>query len=80
MFLQKQWVYGMVLIGLYVMCYILRQFLEAKLMGTQVGLSPLETLVSMYVGLQLFGLAGVFLGPIGLLMIEDLVALYWNCH
>ena len=47
-------------------------------MGDRIGLTPAETLVSMYVGMKLFGLPGVLLGPIGLLMIEDLVELYWN--
>lgn len=75
---QKRWFAGVVLLGLYVVCYFLRQILEARIMGNQVGLSPVETLVSMYVGLKLFGLAGFLLGPIGLLLIEDLVKLYWD--
>ena len=47
-------------------------------MGDRMGLTPVETLGSMYVGLKLFGLAGFLLGPVGLLMIEDLVELYWK--
>ena len=74
---QKRWLAGVVLLAVYVLCYFLRQTLEAKLMGDMVGLSPVETLVSMYVGLRLFGVAGFLLGPIGLLMIGDLVELYW---
>lgn len=35
-----------------------------------MGLSPLENLMAMYVGLELFGIAGFFLGPLGLLLIE----------
>lgn len=69
---------AMVLLGLYVVCYFVRQILEARIMGGQVGLSALETLVSMYVGLKLFGIAGFLLGPIGLLMIGDLFKLYWR--
>lgn len=76
--MQKRWMAGMVLLAVYVLCYFLRQTLEAKLMGDMVGLSPVETLVSMYVGLRLFGIAGFLLGPIGLLMIGDLVELYWS--
>ena len=45
-------------------------------MGGQVGLTALETLFSMYVGLKLFGIAGFLLGPIGFLIIEDLLRLY----
>ncbi|MFR3729951.1 AI-2E family transporter [Lacrimispora sp.] len=72
----KNWVYGIGLIIIYIICYFLREIMEAKIMGGKVGLTPLETLVSMFVGLQLFGLLGFILGPIGLLIIEDIVELY----
>ena len=72
-FLEKQWFVGGLLMGIYVLCYFIRQVLEARIMGDQAGLSPVETLIAMYVGLQLFGLSGFILGPIGLLLIEDFV-------
>ena len=75
--IQKQWFSGIVLLSVYGISYLIRQVLEAKLMGDQVGLSPVETLVSMYVGLKLFGLSGFLLGPVGLILIMDLVELYW---
>ena len=64
--------------AIYLICYLLREILEAKMMGNRVGLTSLETLISMYVGLQLFGIAGFLLGPIGLLLIEEMVNLYYN--
>ena len=70
------WLYGIGLFVIYIICYFLRQVMEAKIMADKVGLTPLETLISMYVGLRLFGLLGFILGPIGLLIIEDLVELY----
>ena len=45
-------------------------------MGSRMGLSPLETFIAMYVGLELFGIAGFILGPMGLLLIRDLVDIY----
>ncbi|MCI8269915.1 MAG: AI-2E family transporter [Lachnospiraceae bacterium] len=72
-FFGRNWGEGMILLVLYLICYFLRELLEAKLMGNQVGLTSLETLISMYAGLKLFGIFGLFLGPIGLLLIEDLV-------
>ena len=68
-----RWGRGIAVLALYLICYFLREILEAKLMGDRVGLSPLETLIAMYVGLELFGIAGFLLGPVGLLLIEDLV-------
>ena len=67
--LERQWWRGAVLLFIYGLCYFIRQFLEAKLMGSRMGLSALETL-------ELFGVSGFFLGPVGLLIIEDLVKLY----
>lgn len=73
---QRKWYQALVILGLYLVCYFLREFVEAKLMGRKMGLSPLETLASIYVGLQLFGFLGFILGPVGLLLIEDLVEEY----
>ena len=58
---------------LYLVCYFLREFLEARIMGNEIGLTPLESLASIYVGWQLFGFLGFILGPVGLILIEDLV-------
>jgi sporulation integral membrane protein YtvI len=74
--IEKNWLSGIGLIIIYVICYFVREMMEAKIMGGKVGLTPLETLVAMYVGLQLFGILGFILGPIGLLIIEDVVELY----
>lgn len=70
------WGRGLVLLAIYIICYFLREIMEAKMMGDKVGISPLETLISMYIGLQLFGILGFILGPIGLIIIEDMVELY----
>ena len=66
------WKTALILTGLYLICTFMRQFLEVHLMSGQMGLSPFETL---YVGLKLFGIAGLFLGPLGLLLIEDMTEL-----
>ncbi len=76
--IQKRWFSGVVLLSMFGIAYVLRQMLEARIMGEKVGLSPIETLMSMYVGIRLFGLIGFLLGPLGLLIIEDMVAFYWN--
>lgn len=77
-FVTGNWRNGLVLLVLYGICYLLREFLEARMMGSQVGLSPLENLMAMYVGLELFGIAGFFLGPLGLLLIEDLTEAFYR--
>lgn len=42
----------------------IRRTVEPKVMGRHIGLSPLATLIAMYLGLQLIGLLGFILGPL----------------
>ena len=72
-FFRRKWQRGAFLLALYAACYFLREFLEAKLLSDKVDLSPLETLVSIYVGLRLFGIPGVLLGPVGALLIREFI-------
>lgn len=58
-----------VLITVYLLCQIIREVAEPKLIGNRIGIRPLYTLISMYVGLKLFGVAGFILGPVGLIII-----------
>ncbi len=61
---------GASLIILYFIILIVRQVLEPKIIGQQIGVHPLVTLMFMYVGLRVAGVAGLLLGPIVLLMIK----------
>ncbi|MDD4111538.1 MAG: sporulation integral membrane protein YtvI [Herbinix sp.] len=58
-----------VLVTVYLLCQIIREVAEPKLIGNRIGIRPLYTLISMYIGLKLFGIAGFILGPIGLIII-----------
>ncbi|WP_124726929.1 sporulation integral membrane protein YtvI [Staphylospora marina] len=49
-------IYGVIL--------VVRQFLEPKLVASNVGLDPLFTLFALFVGLKLFGFVGLILGPV----------------
>lgn len=60
---------GNMLMGtqLAVLAFILlaiRRTVEPKVMGQHIGLSPLATLIAMYIGLKLLGLLGFILGPL----------------
>jgi sporulation integral membrane protein YtvI len=58
-----------ILITVYLVCQIIREVLEPKLIGNRIGIKPLYTLISMYIGVKLFSLMGFVLGPIGLVII-----------
>lgn len=43
---------------------VFRRVAEPKVVGDQTGLSPIASLVSIYVGMRLAGVAGMILGPV----------------
>ena len=45
----------------YLVCQIIREVIEPKLIGNRIGIKPLYTLMAMYIGLKLFGIAGFIL-------------------
>lgn len=57
---------------LYVFITVVRNIIEPKIVGGQIGLHPVITLVSMFAGVQLFGVVGLFGFPIGLSLITYL--------
>jgi sporulation integral membrane protein YtvI len=52
------------LLILFVVITIIRRIVEPKVLGDAVGISALAALVSLYVGFKIFGVIGLFLGPI----------------
>lgn len=52
------------LLGLYTTVSLLRSMLEPKLVGKQLGLDPLVTLIALYAGFQLWGIGGMLLAPL----------------
>jgi sporulation integral membrane protein YtvI len=57
---------------IYILGVMTRQILEPKIIGHHIGLHPLATLVSMYIGLSLFGFLGLFIGPISIIIVKNL--------
>lgn len=57
---------------LYIIITAVRNTLEPKIVGEQIGLHPLATLIAMVLGLQLAGLLGMIIFPITLVAITNL--------
>jgi predicted PurR-regulated permease PerM len=55
---------GLGLLILYAVCALSRNVLEPKLLGAQLGVSPLLTLLAIYVGYRVSGFGGMLLLPI----------------
>ena len=57
---------GLKLLIIYAIVTVVRNYVEPKIVGAQLGLHPIITLVSMFVGLRLFGFWGLFGLPVGI--------------
>lgn len=55
---------GVGILILYIVITIVRQAVEPKIVGQQIGLHPIITLILMYIGAQLMGVLGLFILPI----------------
>jgi sporulation integral membrane protein YtvI len=53
---------------LYGVILVARQIMEPKVLASSVGLDPLATLIALFVGLKLFGLVGLIIGPVTLVI------------
>lgn len=51
-------------VTVYVLCIAARELLEPRLLGKQVGMYPVVMLFAVYAGVKVFGLTGIFLGPL----------------
>ena len=63
---------GVGILLLYLFVTAVRQTIEPKIVGKQIGLHPIVTLVLMYVGAQLMGVLGLLLLPILATIIKTL--------
>lgn len=70
-FIQGSYVKGVVCLVLYGVCIILREVLEPRLIGNRMGVPAIAVLVSLYVGIQLFGVWGIVKGPLGFVLIRE---------
>jgi len=51
---------------------VVRNCVQAKLMGSQIGLDPLASLISIYVGWRVWGVGGMLLFPVLLVTLQQL--------
>ncbi|HHW23316.1 MAG TPA: sporulation integral membrane protein YtvI [Clostridiaceae bacterium] len=55
---------------LYVIILFVRQLIEPKVVGKQIGVHPLFTLAGMYIGLRLWKIPGMFIGPLAIVSLK----------
>lgn len=70
--LQGQSVKAIGLLGIYAVALLSRSILEPRLVGKQLGLDPLVTLIALYIGFQLWGIGGMLLSPIVCVVLSEI--------
>ncbi len=68
-FLEADYLTGAICVILFVVCAVLREILEPKFLGQAMKLPAIGIWISVYAGLQLFGVGGILKGPIAYLLI-----------
>ena len=63
---------GVYLLAMSLVAFLLRRMIEPKVVGSQMGLSPLTALASIYIGMQLGGVLWMILGPIVAMILVSL--------
>ena len=71
-FLRGNTFLGVGLLALYAVVAVSRAFLEPRFLGRQIGMHPLLTLLSLYAGFRLFGVMGLILLPIGVILLKQI--------
>ena len=66
LFVMKEIPLGIGMLVLYLVIAFIRNTAEPRLVGKQIGLHPLATLIFMYLGLRFLGFLGMFLFPVTL--------------
>ena len=62
---------AIVLCIVFMICYTVREVLEPKLIGENIGLSPIMSLLTLFAGYKLFGIIGLFVGPFIYMVIAE---------
>ena len=60
---------GVGIVLIYITVSVVRNFLEPKIIGKQMGINPLFTLIAMFAGLKIFGFLGLVLFPVTLIVV-----------
>lgn len=59
------------LVVIYLICQVVKQILQPKMVGDSIGISPLATLVFMYIGYRFGGVLGMIIGiPVGMVIVN----------
>ena len=61
------------LICLYILVQIIREILEAKFLSDKLDVHPLVILLSIYIGVKIFGILGILIGPMYSILAKEII-------
>ena len=62
---------GIGLLVVYLVITVVRQLIEPKVVSENIGVHPFITLLAMYIGLKIFGLFGLIVGPVVMVIFKN---------
>ena len=63
--------FGAGLLVIYLVITVVRQLIEPKVVSENIGVHPFITLLAMYVGFKIFGLFGLIVGPVVMIIFKN---------
>ncbi len=63
--------FGIALVVLYLIMTVIRQLIEPKVVSNNIGTHPFITLLCMYLGFKVLGIAGLLVGPILMIIFKN---------
>jgi sporulation integral membrane protein YtvI len=65
--------FGVEILIVYGIVIIVRQIMEPKVLGNNIGLHPLTTLMALYIGISLLGFWGLIIGPVTVIVYKAFI-------
>lgn len=65
---------GIGMLVLFALVSVVRQIVEPRLVGKELGIHPLASLAAMYIGFRIFGFVGMLTAPIGIVVIREILS------
>ncbi len=69
----KKFLVAFGLMCLYILVQIVREILEAKFLGDKLDIHPLVILLSIYIGVKIFGMLGILVGPMYSILAKEII-------
>lgn len=69
----KKYLVSVALVMVYILLQVIRQIMENRFMSEKLNIHPLIILVSVYLGVKIFGAIGVFMAPLYVILTKELI-------